>query len=634
MKKLMGSLAAKIAAIMLSFIAAVICAATVLSALVMIDAQFYTRTEDSLKRAALEGVAWDKIHDIANKYESGLIDLDYYAEIKNIYFSIKDSKSGEVIFNNYNGEKYLIKEIGTEIPIYSEVLYYDEYGNENYDEKQTDAIDVEVYVSEDIVNSERVRLMYWFIDFAYPLRYSVYIIGVMAVIAEALLLIFLYCAEGHRADGSVKLNHLDRAPFDLVTAAGIVIISLMAVLVSDIGYYGNTVGRILIIGLAITVCYFTALAYTLTFAARIKNGTLLKNNVIYKVCILLWRVLKKAGRGVKSLFESISLVKKAALIVGTALFMEMLVLIICLSTGSIFIAFWWMMVSAIIGIAVIYTAAVMKKIKQGGERIAAGDLQYKIDNSKMRGEFREFSESLNNINLGLQNAVNEKMKSEHFRTELITNVSHDIKTPLTSIINYVDLIKKEDPENENIKQYIEVLDRQSGRLKKLIEDLVEASKASTGNIAVNLSECEVGVLLSQTVGEFDERLSKSGLTAVLKQPDTPVKIMADGRHLWRVFDNLMSNICKYSQPDTRVYMDVRRSDGKAVITFRNISKYELNISGDELMERFVRGDSSRNTEGSGLGLSIAESLVALQNGQMKIDVDGDLFKVTLTFDAV
>ena len=252
----------------------------------------------------------------------------------------------------------------------------------------------------------------------------------------------------------------------------------------------------------------------------------------------------------------------------------------------------------------------------------------------MHGDFKDFAESLNNINEGLSVAINEKMKSERFKTELITNVSHDIKTPLTSIINYVDLIKKEKPENENIKEFIDVLDRQSSRLKKLIEDLMEASKASTGNLAVNLSVCEAGVLLSQTVGEFDERLNAAGLTPVVGIPEAPVKIMADGRHLWRVFDNLMNNICKYSQNGTRVYLDVSEKDGKAKITFRNISKYELNITGEELTERFVRGDKSRNTEGSGLGLSIARSLTELQGGELKIDIDGDLFKVTLTFDTV
>ena len=225
----------------------------------------------------------------------------------------------------------------------------------------------------------------------------------------------------------------------------------------------------------------------------------------------------------------------------------------------------------------------------------------------MFGDFENFAESLNNINEGLANAVNEKMKSERFKTELITNVSHDIKTPLTSIINYVDLIKKEDPKNENVKEYIGVLDRQSTRLKKLVEDLVEASKASSGSLAVNLLPCDIKVLLSQTLGEFEDRLSSKNLSAVINSPENSVVIMADGRHLWRIFDNLMGNICKYALYGTRVYIDVKNELGRAVITFRNISENQLNVSADELMERFVRGDKSRNTEGSGLGLSIAKS---------------------------
>lgn len=231
----------------------------------------------------------------------------------------------------------------------------------------------------------------------------------------------------------------------------------------------------------------------------------------------------------------------------------------------------------------------------------------------------------------MKKAVDEQMKSERFKTELITNVSHDIKTPLTSIINYVDLIKKEDCDNEKIKEYTEVLDRQSSRLKKLVDDLVEASKASSGVLAVDMKPCEIGVLLSQTAGEYEEKLKKAGLELVLTQPETSVTIMADGRHLWRIFDNLMNNVCKYSLPSSRVYLTLEEQNGNAVVTFKNISKTPLNITSDELMERFVRGDSSRNTEGSGLGLSITKSLTELQKGKFDLTVDGDLFKATLTF---
>ena len=216
--------------------------------------------------------------------------------------------------------------------------------------------------------------------------------------------------------------------------------------------------------------------------------------------------------------------------------------------------------------------------------------------------FREHGENINKVSDGIAVAVEDRMKSERFKTELITNVSHDIKTPLTSIINYVDLLEKEEIENETAKEYVSVLSRQSARLKKLIEDLLEASKASTGNISVNLTQLELGILLSQALGEYDEKFANSNLQIVLNKTDDLLLVMADNRHIWRVFDNILNNIAKYAQPNTRVYIDAKRNGKNAEISFRNISKDALNISGDELMERFVRGDSSRNTEGSGLGL--------------------------------
>jgi signal transduction histidine kinase len=232
------------------------------------------------------------------------------------------------------------------------------------------------------------------------------------------------------------------------------------------------------------------------------------------------------------------------------------------------------------------------------------------------------------------------MKSERFKTELITNVSHDIKTPLTSIINYVDLLKKEPIENKNAEEYITILDRQSSRLKKLIEDLIEASKASTGNLPVHLELCDATVMLTQVVGEFEERAQANNLELVVNSPEPPVNIMADGRHLWRIIDNLMSNICKYALPGTRVYIDLARTampeNGKNVIsmTFRNISKDKLNITSEELMARFVRGDESRNTEGNGLGLSIAKSLSELMDADLKVEIDGDLYKAILSFEEI
>ena len=226
------------------------------------------------------------------------------------------------------------------------------------------------------------------------------------------------------------------------------------------------------------------------------------------------------------------------------------------------------------------------------------------------------------------------MKSERMKTELITNVSHDIKTPLTSIINYADLIGKVETDNTTIKEYADVLHRQSEKLKRLIDDLIEASKASTGNIELNMERCDLNVIIPQITGEYNDRLNEMGLSLITKVPEEPVLIMADGRRLWRVFDNLMGNILKYSLPGTRVYITMVRQNGEAIIVFKNTSRDPIDLTPEELTERFVRGDESRNTEGNGLGLSIAKSLVELQGGAISLYADGDLFKVILRFPLI
>ena len=294
----------------------------------------------------------------------------------------------------------------------------------------------------------------------------------------------------------------------------------------------------------------------------------------------------------------------------------------------------WMIGLCLLFAAVVYTALVMRRLQIAVRKLARGDLSCRVDTRRMIGDFKEHGENLNSIGFGMTRAVDERMKSERLKTELITNVSHDIKTPLTSIINYVDLISKEDTDNEKIKEYTDVLSRQSERLKKLIEDLVEASKASTGNVDVSLAPCDVSVLISQSVGEYGEKLENAQLELLISKPEQPLMIMADGRLLWRVFDNLMNNVCKYAMPGTRVYMTLELSGGEAVVSIKNISKYPLNIKAEELMERFVRGDSSRSTEGSGLGLSIAGSLTSLMGGKFSVEVDGDLFKATLRFKKI
>lgn len=273
-------------------------------------------------------------------------------------------------------------------------------------------------------------------------------------------------------------------------------------------------------------------------------------------------------------------------------------------------------------------------LQAGAKKLAEGELTHKVDTQHLHGPFRVYADDLNHISAGMMAEVERRMKSEHLKTELLTNVSHDIKTPLTSIINYVDLLKKQDVKSEEAKEYVEVLERQSHRLKKLLEDLIEASKAATGNITAELAPTDAAELLRQAEGEYNERLAEQQLIPVLRIDTETCSILADGRLLWRVFDNLLGNIVKYAMPGTRVYLELSQRDDRCVITIRNISRDELGIEAEELMERFVRGDVARATEGSGLGLSIARSLTECMQGGFHLVLDGDLFKVILDFPLV
>ena len=298
--------------------------------------------------------------------------------------------------------------------------------------------------------------------------------------------------------------------------------------------------------------------------------------------------------------------------------------------------FWGMMcvLSVLADVAMVcYGGWCFGTLFKGVHTMSKGDLNHQIPEKNMFAIFREFAQQLNRVAGAAQIAAEKQMKSERMKAELVTNVSHDIKTPLTSIINYVDLLKKAHSEEE-AQQYLEVLDRQSLRLKKLIDDLMEMSKASTGNINVEFAEIDAVEAVNQALGEFADKLARVNLVPVFRHPDFPVIMRADGKLVWRVLSNILNNAVKYAMPDTRLYVDLMVLQGNAVIAMKNISRDQLNVNAEELMERFVRGDTSRNTEGSGLGLNIAKSLVEIQQGQMHLMVDGDLFKVTLIFPLV
>ena len=442
----------------------------------------------------------------------------------------------------------------------------------------------------------------------------------------------------------------------LLAEAGLLVLMVQAVPILLIGYGKGSVDLGIVLELLIAgVMVWLAFVWFQNILTRLKCKSFWRTSEVYYGYNLVkagWRYLVKPvkwcwnvvatpfraiGKACKEMMqlarENTTLFFSGLVVFGILVFVELLGIATLRwyeETLVIFFVFMKVVEGAVLMIAL----SQMQKLHEGSKRVAFGDMSQPIDTSRMFWKFKEHGENINKVSDGIALAVEDRMKSEHFKTELITNVSHDIKTPLTSIINYVDLIKKEDVQDEKLQEYVDVLDRQSARLKKLIEDLMEASKASTGNLAVNLEECDVDVLLTQIIGEFEERLAKNQLEVVVDKPEHPVVMMADGRHIWRVIDNLLNNACKYSLPGTRVYVSLKQEKQEAVIVFKNISKTALNIPSDELMERFVRGDSSRNTEGSGLGLSIAQSLTELMQGSMKLEIDGDLFKVTLRFPTI
>lgn len=442
------------------------------------------------------------------------------------------------------------------------------------------------------------------------------------------LVIFLLCAAGHKEGvEGIHLNWVDKIPLDLYLVVAILLGAGLFALGIDLSG-ASWWFMIVLIALLGAALVLLAMSVLMTLSTRFKSGAFWKNTVIYFCLRLLLRMLKAIKAGVSYCATHLHLYWQAGLIfVGVSL--AELFFLAAFSRSAVIVI--WVIAKLIEAPLLVLIVISLQKLKAGGEALAEGNLNASVDLKHMYGVLRSHGENLNSIAQGMQKAVQQQLKSERFRTDLITNVSHDIKTPLTSIVNYVDLLKKEDVQPEKAKEYIAVLDRQSARLKKLTEDLVEASKASSGTLPVHLEAVDVNVLLSQVSGEYQSRFELCKLEPIVKLSSEDPQILADGKLLWRVFDNLLSNICKYAMPGTRVYFTSEVQDGRVSISFKNISNYPLDITADELLERFVRSDSSRSTEGSGLGLSIAQSLTGLQKGTFDLVVDGDLFKANLSF---
>lgn len=472
-----------------------------------------------------------------------------------------------------------------------------------------------------------VSLQEGFLPRTYEYRFGLWLLDMKnALIPLTVLFVVLtlFCffwqmaAAGHwQGFEGIHLTWFDKIPLDLMAVVFMLPIGFF------IGYfnYASSIA-VALWGAAVLNCVFL---FLITFVTRCKAGTVLKNNVIWYAIRLLWRILKAIGRWIGHLVRSIPIIWRTALVILAAF-----IFALAIGSNMSVLSLPMLLLYLLLAVFALYIAIGFATLQRGSKALAEGDYSKPVDTRFLRGDLKRCSENLNKVQQGVQRAVDERLRSERMKTELITNVSHDIKTPLTSIVNYVDLLKKEDIDNPKAQEYLEVLDRQSKRLKKLTENLVEASKASSGVIPVDCQPTNVNVLLSQLEGEYEERLQKAELTMIVHPAAGDPVVLADGKLLSRVMDNLMNNIGKYAMPGTRVYAAAAADEKESTISIKNVSRNELNVSADELMERFVRGDSSRHTEGSGLGLSIAKSLVELQGGRFELSIDGDLFRADIS----
>ncbi len=468
----------------------------------------------------------------------------------------------------------------------------------------------------------RVALAVW------KLRVALYPIALLTAAIFILGFIFLCTAAGHtKKSEEIHLRFPARVPLDLllcIVAAGFVLpISASAFFLDGANSQLIWPLGITVITLSMLLGVATAIWLPVSFCARVKAGGWWKNTLIYRLCRLLWRMLGGIFGAAARLIHRIPYIWRTLLAASAVAFLGML---LALAREPLL---WLPLGAAVIAYAVWFALSV-QNLRRAAARLAAGVLDEPPDTKHMPHELGMLGKELCNVRLGLSRAVESKMKSERMKTELITNVSHDLKTPLTSIVNYVELLNAEKLDG-NAAEYAQVLARQSARLRKLTDDLVEASKATSGSLTPQFAPVDLSVMAEQAAGEYAERLAARELTLVVTAPQDPAVISADGRLMWRIWDNLFGNICKYAMPGTRVYLTLEERADSMVVTFRNISEQPLKRSGAELTERFVRDDDSRAGEGSGLGLSIASSLAAVQNGKLQVTADGDLFKAELIF---
>ena len=489
---------------------------------------------------------------------------------------------------------------------------------------------VTVYLQDDVLENSSLHLL----TEIFPLRYHFIAVLILGAILFAAGLAYLCWSAGRRADGTIHPGGLNRMPLDLYAALGTmgiwVLWELYQNVLSWVNNEGPHFGNLSLAGLNLTGIVALGLGFLCAASAQLKVAPF----YWWEHSILGWCMIR-LGRGICFVWRSIcALVRLMSviwqwLLIAFLMAASLLVSFILAWTHPAWLALLFVVILACSAV-VLYSAYAFGALLRGIHYMNQGDLENKISTKYLYGNFQDFANELNSLSETAKIAAENETRAERMRSELITNVSHDIKTPLTSIINFVDLLQKPHSPAES-EAYLGVLSRQSARMKKLIEDLMELSRASSGSTPVSMIPIYLDEAVNQALGEFSDKLEDTRIEPVFRHPEQAATVLADGRLTWRVLSNILSNAVKYALPDTRLYIDLLLTDDTGVLSLKNISRQELNISSQDLLERFVRGDEARNSEGSGLGLNIAKSLMELQGGTLELLLDGDLFKVTLTF---
>ena len=594
---------------------------------------------------------------LENKKESAKKQLSYVKNIKyiainkdtNEVYSNTDYKTIEDFKKNIKGECDVELSSNNDVISYTKQIKDKTFKKLNVNKELRDVLNYNLYDFDVCISINQNFENYGYYDKVSQIKEDfdsevIYfkIIIVSSIISLILFIVSIVIYKKMKCEvldrNSFYLKFYKTIPLEIYIIVGILLLySLIGIIKTgySVYYYYNVLDHLVYT----FICIFGLFTIYYILRKELKSFDkpieILKTSLIVRVLILGKKIFKDTNKVTKSVPLAKRIIILAALSVGVGTIGWFIGFLF----GSTLLLFLFGPIFSLT-IVILYVYYLIKKlaylsyIMEGTQRIKGGDIHYKLD---IIGDdnFSNLAENINNIGEGLDKAIYNQLKSERLKSELITNVSHDLKTPLTSIINYIELIKKEeDIKPEHIKDYVNVLDSKSKRLKVLIEDLFEASKASSGNLELNMEKIDITQLLRQAIGEMEEKLSNANLDLKLRVPEEKTYIMADGKKLYRVLENLLSNISKYSLDNTRVYIDIIEEDDKVKLTMKNISSYELNFDPEEIMERFKRADESRNTEGSGLGLAIARDLVNAQGGRFEIDIDGDLFKSVVEFNLI